>query len=107
MREAGRLRMQLDLQQQSRRYEGLAQGFTSVVPHRWARPALSQSLVECFELPRAELTAFLRDQALLRPYVQWVRRLMWPRAVGRQDAAEARAAAAHLRTPAMYPVSDT
>eukprot|EP00662_Eupelagonemidae_sp_cell21_P026746 gene26746-66004_t len=78
--------------------KGECMGFTCVVPHRWARMAVSQEIVECLELPRSEYEKFLHQIGAYARVWRWSRHLMFPHAYSPQQARTAAALVDHLKT---------
>eukprot|EP01062_Namystynia_karyoxenos_P047564 TRINITY_DN35948_c0_g1_i3.p1 TRINITY_DN35948_c0_g1~~TRINITY_DN35948_c0_g1_i3.p1 ORF type:complete len:862 (+),score=147.51 TRINITY_DN35948_c0_g1_i3:418-3003(+) len=99
----GRVRVGVD----ARWWPGEAQGFTCIVPHRWAHPAVSIDVAECLEFPLDAYEAFLTRHKLMRSMVLWATALMFPAATETQhpDVAIVHELVSHLRTPPLWPRS--
>jgi CRP-like cAMP-binding protein len=81
-------------------------GFTGVVQHRWAAPAVALTLVECVEIPLALLVPWLKDHGTYEEVKARALRLMFPKAFPRHEATAAAALVAHMRAAPLYPVSN-
>eukprot|EP00756_Hemistasia_phaeocysticola_P005151 Hpha_TRINITY_DN13201_c0_g2::TRINITY_DN13201_c0_g2_i1::g.154829::m.154829 len=88
---------------------GEAVGFTCVVTHRWAEPAVTSNVGECLELGRNKYEAFLRRHNLYDAVCTWVTALMFPFAPSSRhpDVAIVKDFVADQRTPPMHPTSES
>ena len=85
---------------------GEAQGFTCIVPHKWARLAVSSDVSECLELERDTYVAFLRRHKLYKGMHHFAKLLMFPKAFPPREVEVAEQSMADLKTPRLYPCSD-
>eukprot|EP01062_Namystynia_karyoxenos_P043318 TRINITY_DN3174_c0_g3_i1.p1 TRINITY_DN3174_c0_g3~~TRINITY_DN3174_c0_g3_i1.p1 ORF type:complete len:1060 (+),score=320.13 TRINITY_DN3174_c0_g3_i1:85-3264(+) len=88
-------------------HRGECAGFTCIVPHRWARMAVSREIVECLELPRSKYSDFLQEHGVLQKAQLWAKALMFPLAFPYEDAKRAADIVSGLRMPRMYPQSES